>query len=404
MRARRQRFALVAALTSAAVLIGPGVGSAALGSPVGSGAAGSRPGSVLWTSVRAGDGHAVAADPRGGMVFVAGSTGLVAYDASTGAKLWDNSGGSGRSVAVTPDGHVVFVIKPIHTSGGTWDFSTAAFDAATGRQLWARRYNGRANGDDRPAALAVSPGGGAVFVTGTSQGRTSGRDYATVAYAAATGKQLWVSRYNGHGHGADIAVAIAVSPRGGAVFVTGTSSGRSSGSDFATVAYAAATGATLWVRRYHGPKDRHDIPVAVLVSPRGGGTVVVAGGSRAPTDYLAVAYSAVTGRTKWVSRFVPDGFEQEFPDAAAISLDGRSFYLTGSAFIVPGGEEPGQGLTIAATIATGALSWSKVITTDAPNQQGRSVAASPDSRTVYVVVESFSATAPQDFTTIAFRA
>jgi len=458
MRARRQRFALVAALTSAAVLIGPGVGSAALGSPVGSGAAGSRPGSVLWTSVRAGDGHAVAADPRGGMVFVAGSTGLVAYDASTGAKLWDNSGGSGRSVAVTPDGHVVFVIKPIHTSGGTWDFSTAAFDAATGRQLWARRYNGRANGDDRPAALAVSPGGGGVFVTGTSQGRTSGRDYATVAYAAATGKQLWVSRYNGHGHGADIAVAIAVSPRGGAVFVTGTSSGRSSGSDFASVAYAAATGATLWtkhydqanrldaassvaaspdgrrvfvtgasegrdsrfdfatvgyaaatgatlwVRRYHGPKDRHDIPVAVLVSPRGGGTVVVAGGSRAPTDYLAVAYSAVTGRTKWVSRFVPDGFEQEFPDAAAISLDGRSFYLTGSAFIVPGGEEPGQGLTIAATIATGALSWSKVITTDTPNQQGRSVAASPDSRTVYVVVESFSATAPQDFTTIAFRA
>jgi hypothetical protein len=390
-------------------------------------------------------------------VFAAGSTGLVAYDAGTGAKLWDNAAGAGQSMAVTPAGQVVFVIKPTHASGGNWDFFTAAFDAATGKQLWARRYNGRANGDDRPIALAVSPGGGTVFVTGTSQGKTSGRDYATVAYAAATGKRLWASRYNGHGRSADDAVAIAVSPRGGAVFVTGTSEGRDSGADFATVAYSAATGGTLWtkrydqargldaassvatspdgrrvfvtggsegkrfgldfatvaysaatgvplwVRRYHGRGDRHDIPVVVLVSPLGGGTVVVAGGSRAPTDYLSVAYSTATGRTKWVSR-IADGFDQEFPGAAAISPDGRSFYLTGAAFVLAGGEEPSVALTVAAKVATGAQSWSKVVTTDSPDQAGRSVAASPDGRTVYILLEDFSTTAPEDFTTVAFRA
>jgi len=112
----------------------------------------------------------------------------------------------------------------------------------------------------------------------------------------------------------------------------------------------------------------------------------------------------VTGRTKWVSRIVPDGFEQEFLDAAAISPDGRSLYLTGAAFVVPGGEEPAQGLTVAATIATGTQRWSKVVTTDTPNQAGRSVAVSPDGGTVYAVVEDFSATAPQDFTTVAFKA
>src|SRR5215470_5557442 len=134
MRASRLRNVLAAALTAAAVLMGPGVGSAAVGSPAGSGSAVSGPGSVQWTSAaQAGEGHAVAADPRGDIVFVAGSTGLVAYDAATGTKLWDNSAGAGQSAAVTPDGHVVFVIKHVRTSGGTWDFSTAAFDTGTGK-------------------------------------------------------------------------------------------------------------------------------------------------------------------------------------------------------------------------------------------------------------------------------
>jgi DNA-binding beta-propeller fold protein YncE len=215
MRASPLKIMLVAACTSAAVLIGPDVASAAAGWPAGSGAARTGPGSVLWTSSIAGGGNAVAADPQGAMVFVAGSAGLVAYDAGTGAQLWDNAAGAGRSVAVTPDGHAAFVINAVRNSGGNLDFSTAAFDTATGKRLWARLYNGRANGNDRPVALAVSPGGGRVFVTGTSKGRNSGRDYATVAYAAATGRQLWASRYNGHGHGLDIPAAIAVSRRGG---------------------------------------------------------------------------------------------------------------------------------------------------------------------------------------------
>ncbi len=452
MRAGRLGCVLVAALTAAWVLAGPGIGAAAGGSQAGRGAAGTGPGSVLWTSVRAGDGHAVAADPRGGTVFAAGSTGLVAYDAVTGAKLWDNSQGSGRSVAVSPDGRAVFVIKPVRTSGGTWDFATAAFDAGTGRQLWARRYNGRANGDNRPIALAVSPGGGAVFVTGTSQGRTSGRDFATVAYAAATGRRLWVSRYSGPGRGPDTAAAIAVSPHGGDVFVTGTSSESKTSSGFATVAYAAATGAALWtkrydragassvavspdgrrvfvtgisvprgsrlhdiatvayaaatgaplwVRRYHGSADRQDSSVAVLVSPLGGGTVVVAGDSQGPADYLSVAYSAATGTTQWVRHF--SGFGQESLHAAAISPDGRSLYLTGIAFVVPGGEQPGEAVTVAARIATGAQSWATVVPPAANTDAGISVAVLPENGTVYAVVENYTATAPHDFTTVAFR-
>ncbi len=64
--------------------------------------------------------------------------------------------------------------------------------------MWASRYNGRASRGDHANAVALSPDGRRVFVAGTSAGRHSGEDYATVAYSAATGTPLWVKRYNGH--------------------------------------------------------------------------------------------------------------------------------------------------------------------------------------------------------------
>jgi len=62
------------------------------------------------------------------------------------------------------------------------DFATIAYSAATGRQQWVSRYNGPANRFDSASAMAVSPGGGRVFVTGLSENRTTSYDYTTVAY------------------------------------------------------------------------------------------------------------------------------------------------------------------------------------------------------------------------------
>ncbi len=97
-----------------------------------------------------------------------------------------------------------------------------------------------------------------MFVTGTSRGRTSGFDYATVAYNAATGARRWASRYNGPKNADDGAVSVAAGPGGRSVFVTGTSPGRASGMDYATIAYNAATGAPRWTRRYNGPASGAD--------------------------------------------------------------------------------------------------------------------------------------------------
>jgi hypothetical protein len=171
---------------------------------------------------------------------------------------------------------------------------TAGQAAVPGMQLWVRRYNSAGNGYDAAYSVAVSPAGGTVFVTGGNPG-ISGSGYVTVAYNAATGAQRWVNRYNGPASGGGVAFAVAVSPGGGTVFVTGASTGIRSGSDYATVAYNAATGAQRWVRRYNGPANGGDYARSVAVSP-GGGTVYVTGysqrtaGSEEP-DYATVAYS-----------------------------------------------------------------------------------------------------------------
>jgi hypothetical protein len=115
------------------------------------------------------------------------------------------------------------------------DYVTVAYEAATGERRWIRHYDGPGHGQDHADSVAIA--GSRVFVTGWSYGGGStGYDYATIAYDASSGANRFLLRYD-NGGGSDNAHALAVSPDGSKVAVTGK---RSTGnSDFATVAYAA---------------------------------------------------------------------------------------------------------------------------------------------------------------------
>ena len=217
-------------------------------------------------------------------------------------------------------------------AGGAPAGAAPGLRAAPGARLWVARYDGGSGGYDAAHAMAVSPDGSMVFVTGDSwRIRATGRDYATVAYSAATGRQLWVRRYSGPGQRTDIPWSVAVSPDGRRVFVTGQSTVRPHRDAYATIAYDAATGRRLWVRRYHGPGNWYASASAVAVSPDGR-RVFVTGNSEigASSGYATVAYSADTGRQLWVRRHGPrSGYD--YATAVAVSPDGRRVFVTGDA-------------------------------------------------------------------------
>jgi WD40 repeat protein len=329
----------------------------------------------------------------------AGAVGPMASVApGAGSQMWVaryHGHDHGSSVAISPDGDTVFVTGGSIVPTSVNDYVTVAYNAATGAQEWAARYHGPSNGNSLASSVAVSPAGQTVFVTGSSRGTTSGFDYATVAYNAATGAQEWVARYHGPGNGTDVAFSVAVSPAGAAVFVTGSSRGTTSGYDNATVAYNAMTGAQEWVARYHGPSNgvANYSPSSVAVSPTGD-TVFVTGGSPGATsakDYATVAYNATTGAQEWAARYhgpvthYNQGSRDQGPaynagNSVAVSPGGRTVFVTGG----DAGTTPVfDYATVAYNATTGAQEWAARYSP--PTGAGaEALAVSPDGRTVFV--------------------
>ena len=288
--------------------------------------------------------------------------------ASPGAQLWVkryNSHGNGgaESVAVSPNGNTVFVTGETGSAsyGYGASYATVAYNAITGAQLWAKRYGTPADGDSFAAEVAVSPNGKTVFVTGNSANSYQaggGFDYATVAYNAATGAQLWAKRYADDTSQVGIgAQAVAVSPNGSTLYVTGNSSA-GNGEEYATIAYKSATGAQLWLRYYPGVAYSGGA-AAMAVSPNGK-TVIVTGSVDAgnTAEYATVAYNAVTGVQLWAKRYGTPGSDEAY--GVAVSPNGRTVFVTGTIATANNTGAKFEYTTIAYDAATGARLWVKV--------------------------------------------
>jgi len=138
---------------------------------------------------------------------------------------------------------------------------TSSASVTAGSRVWVSRYNSFTNGTDDAQSMVVSPSGDTVFVTGWSDGVDTGYDYATVAYNATTGAQLWVSRYKRPPPTAVVwtprtaAFSVAVSPGGNTVFRHRAKHGvpprAMTTPRWPTTPRPAPQ---LWVSRYNGPR------------------------------------------------------------------------------------------------------------------------------------------------------
>jgi WD40 repeat protein len=389
-------------------------------------AGGATPVSELWTKRYDGPANdvdvatSVTASLDGSEVFVTGYSygpayhdyATIAYDASSGARLWSkrydgpgNVQDRARALGVSPDGSAVFVTGGSAGSTSGVDYATVAYDASSGAELWVTRYNGPADRSDPAYALTVSPDGSAVFVTGQSVGSTSRADYATVAYDASSGAELWTRRYDGPGNASDGARALGVSPDGTAVFVTGKSTGSTSGVDYATVAYNASTGARLWLKRFAGPGDGFDFATALGVSPDGT-RIFVAGSSFRPMsnfDYATVAYDASTGVRRWTTRYDGTGNSIDYANALGVTPDGTAVFVTGGS---TGSTGIGDYATVAYDAFTGGRTWARRY--DGPANDvdaATALGVAPDGSQVFVTGESIKArSSVLDYVTVAYAA
>ena len=78
-------------------------------------------------------------------------------------------GGYASALAVSPDGRKVFVTGAAFELGsgsGPRPFTAVAFGAATGTRLWVNRYRGPRNLGGTGQSVAVGPGGRRVYVAG----------------------------------------------------------------------------------------------------------------------------------------------------------------------------------------------------------------------------------------------
>lgn len=221
----------------------------------------------------------------------------------------------GRVVATSPDGSRVYV-----TGGSDQGYATLAYDAFTGDQLWSATYRDGAYS----TSLALSPDGTRVHVSGE---QTSA--YRTVAYDAMTGRLLWSASYEGSGGWAS-GTSLGVSPDGSKVYIAGTHPGTAS-RDYVAVAYDATTGHQLWAASYNGPGDAQDNAASMAINPDGGAIYITGtSGVGNSADYATVAFDGNDGERIWATRYDGPGNAEDFAVSTVADPTGAVVYVTGS--------------------------------------------------------------------------
>ena len=327
-------------------------------------AAPAAPGDQLWASKLAdGTAAAEAVSPDGTTVYVTGydkaqDFQTIAYSAATGEQLWATISplatyNFAHSIVASPDGTTVYVVGDTF-GAGIWGFATVAYDAATGKRLWVSRFAPK--GFSEVGGIVVGPQGQTLYVTGYHQdSEDSQPDIVTMSYAAATGQQHWQHTYTKDKYAASTSAAI--SPDGKTVYVTGLGGPAFGNASALTIAYQS-DGTVKWAAQYKNPFTGGPVLSAQVVAAPDGSAVYVVG--EAPNksghfDITTFAYNAATGKQLWLDRYQARAGGTT-TSHIAVTPDGKSV-------IVAGPRNGGAtGYVLASyNASTGATQWTQLV-------------------------------------------
>ncbi|MEO0083725.1 MAG: SBBP repeat-containing protein, partial [candidate division WOR-3 bacterium] len=237
------------------------------------------------------------------------------------------SNGVDYATALTVDSYGnVYVTGVSYKSTSGYDYLTIKYNA-NGETLWTRRYNGPANYSDGAFAIAVDSFGN-VYVTGRSIGIGTNRDWATIKYNS-QGDELWVQRYNGTADRDDFPRALAIDNLGN-IYVTGCAENINTNKDIVTVKYLAE-GNVQWVSVYNGNDDGNDEALAIAIDNFN--NIYLTGYSyhrQTDGDYIIIKYNA-DGNVQGIAQY--NGPANRFDKGVGLAIDNDNcIYVTGKSY------------------------------------------------------------------------
>jgi uncharacterized delta-60 repeat protein len=227
----------------------------------------------------------------------------IKYNSASGSRSWISSydgpaNNEDKAFGIAVDDEDNIIVSGSSRSGSSAsseDYATVKYDGTSGNDMWVSRYNGPGNSEDKAYSIVVDDEDN-IIVSGSSRSSSSAgsEDYATVKYNKDSGSQMWASRYNGPGNSEDKAYSIVVDDEDN-IIVTGSSrSDAFAGSeDYATVKYNNNNGNPVWVARYDGAGNNTDAAHSMVIDPSN--KIIITGFSKhsallGAEDYLTIKY------------------------------------------------------------------------------------------------------------------
>jgi hypothetical protein len=345
---------------------------------------------------------------------------VLAYDSISGELIWSDKRrvwkyDSPRAAVVSPDGRTLYVTGAVYdnfsVSATDSRIETVAYDAASGRELWNSSWEAARPGTDASKVIDITPDGRTLLVGGVTRAEGNALDYVTIAYDTKKGRERWARTYGSLPGRSDVLWDVAVNPDGRTVYVTGESAGeRQYDLDFATIAYSVGKGRTEWVARHDGiGAGEPDRAFGIDVAPDGGFIYVTgdswSGYSEGKTqfDYATVAYTP-EGSVVWGQRY--RGPTGGFNSPVGVVANEDTVIVSGQSRGNTSDDVRDYG-TVAYDSATGTERWRRLYAPPRHDDVASDLVLSSDGSTVYVTGSSkpnIKYTSLDELATIAYDA